>query len=282
MAKSRRAFVIAEVGINHNGSLDIAKKLIQSAHDAGCDAVKFQKRTISEVYDAAALDVPRESPFGTTNREQKEGLEFGRVEFTEIDRFCKSLGIKWFASAWDVDSQIFLQQFNLEYNKVASALLTHRKLLEMIASEGRHTFISTGMSTKIQIDKAVKIFQKANCPFELMHCNSEYPSPDASANLRTMGWLRSRHRCSVGYSGHEVDILASIAASTLGATSVERHLTLDKTMYGSDQSSSIEPGEMAELVTSIRRVEVMMGNATKVVTDKEKEIAEKLRRINDL
>ena len=168
-------FVIAEIGINHNGSLDITRKLIDAAAAAGCDAVKFQKRTIEEVYTKEDLDRTRDSPWGTTNRQQKEGLEFGKEEYDIIDAYCKSAGIEWFASAWDLKSQKFLKQYDCKYNKVASALLTYRELLEDIASEKKHTFISTGMSTLEQIDKAVKIFEDAGCSYELMHCNSTYP-----------------------------------------------------------------------------------------------------------
>ena len=220
-------FIIAEIGINHNGDMKITKKLIDGAVSAGCDAVKFQKRTIEEVYDAADLDRPRESPWGTTNRQQKEGLEFGEEEYTQIDEYCKEKGISWFASAWDLKSQKFLQQYNLKYNKIASAMLTHSELLEEVAKEGRHTFISTGMSTLEEIDAAVNIFRKHNCSFELMHCNSTYPMPVEDANLRVMGTLKDRYGCNIGYSGHEVGIMVCCAAVAMGATSIERHITLD-------------------------------------------------------
>ena len=182
-------FVIAEVGINHNGSLDIAKQLIDAAAEAGCDAVKFQKRTVDVVYTKEELDKARESPWGTTNRQQKYGLEFTKEDYQEIDQYCKNAGIEWLASAWDVESQKFLRQFDCKYNKVASAMLTHRELLKTIASEKRHTFISTGMSTLEQIDKAVQIFEDADCSYELMHCNSTYPMPVEDANLKVMHTL---------------------------------------------------------------------------------------------
>ena len=179
----KKVFVIAEVGINHNGDLDLAKKLIDTAVLSGCDAVKFQKRTIEHVYSPEELDVPRESPFGTTNREQKNGLEFGKKEYDQIDAYCKSKGIEWFASAWDIESQNFLRQYDLKYNKVASAMLTIEPMLRAIAAEGKYTFISTGMSTLEEIKFAVDIFNSVGCPFELMHCNSSYPMKNEEANL---------------------------------------------------------------------------------------------------
>ena len=197
-----KTFVIAEIGINHNGDLKIAKKLINGAAKAGCDAVKFQKRTLDLVYTEKDLDKPRESPWGTTNREQKQGLEFSKRQYDAIDTHCKKKGIEWLASAWDVESQIFLRQYDLKYNKVASAMLTHRKLLEMVAEEGKHTFISTGMSTLQQIRDAVEIFEETECPYELMHCNSTYPMKIEDANLRVIQTLRNEFKCDVGYSGH--------------------------------------------------------------------------------
>ena len=196
-------FIIAEIGINHNGDLDIAKKLIDNAALAGCDAVKFQKRTVEDVYSPEELDVHRESPWGTTNRQQKNGLEFSLEDYQEIDRYCKEKKIEWFASAWDLKSQEFLGQFDLKYNKVASAMLTVTPLVEAIAKQGRYTFISTGMSTIEEIESVVKIFRKYNCPFELMHCVSTYPMKDENANLTMMQTLREKFSCKVGYSGHE-------------------------------------------------------------------------------
>ena len=271
-------FIIAEIGINHNGDMKITKKLIDGAVSAGCDAVKFQKRTIEEVYDAADLDRPRESPWGTTNRQQKEGLEFGEEEYTQIDEYCKEKGISWFASAWDLKSQKFLQQYNLKYNKIASAMLTHSELLEEVAKEGRHTFISTGMSTLEEIDAAVNIFRKHNCYFELMHCNSTYPMPVEDANLRVMGTLKDRYGCNIGYSGHEVGIMVCCAAVAMGATSIERHITLDRAMYGSDQAASMELPGLKKLVEYVRDIEIAFGSPEKVVTRKEQEIKAKLRR----
>lgn len=277
-----KTFVIAEIGINHNGSLDIAKKLIDAASMAGCDMVKFQKRTIETVYTKDDLDRPRESPWGTTNRQQKEGLEFSRADYNEIDRYCREKGIEWTASAWDVESQKFIQTYNLNYNKVASAMLTNRALLEEIASEQRHTFISTGMSTIEQIKKAVQIFKDKNCSYELMHCNSSYPMKVEDANLKTIETLRNTFSCNVGYSGHETGLIVSCAAVCFGATSIERHITLDRAMYGSDQSASLEIPGLIKLVKYIRAIESATGTGEKVVTETEMNIASKLRRVDTL
>lgn len=272
-------FIIAEIGINHNGDLQIAKKLIDGAIFAGCDAVKFQKRTVEKVYSKEELDKPRESPWGTTIRDQKLGLEFGKEEYDEIDRYAKERGIPWFASAWDIESQEFLRRYNLRYNKVPSALLTHHELLKMAAEEKRYTFISTGMSTTEEIGAAVDIFRKADCPFELMHCNSCYPMKDEDANLRLIPELRKRFNCKVGYSGHEVGLIVACAAAVLEATSIERHITLDHSMYGSDQAASIEIMGFHRLVKYIRAIEKALGNGIKVVTEEEKKVKAKLRKI---
>lgn len=278
----KKVFIIAEIGINHNGDIDIAKKLIDGAVEARCDLVKFQKRTVEIVYTAEDLDRPRESPWGNTNRQQKMGLEFGEKEYAEIDRYCREKGIQWTASAWDVPSQVFLRKFNLNYNKVASAMLTNRELMEEIAAEHRHTFISTGMSSMDQIGKVVKIFRDARCPFELMHCNSTYPMKDEDANLHTIATLRSTFECDVGYSGHETGLIVSCAATALGATSIERHITLDRSMYGSDQSASVELSGLTKLVKYIRAVEKSLGTRIKTITPKEAEISKKLRRVDTL
>ncbi len=270
-------FIIAEIGINHNGDIGIAKDLIKVAKEAGCDAVKFQKRTIELVYSKELLDSPRESPWGATQRAQKEGIEFGYEEYKEIDRFCGEVGIEWFASAWDLESQKFLRQFNCKYNKIASAMLTYEPLLEMAASEKKHTFISTGMSTVEQIDRAVEIFRKAGCPFELMHCISTYPMEDEDANLNCINTLRERYKCNVGYSGHEVGLAVSYAAAALGITSLERHVTLDRAMYGSDQAASVEPMGLKSLVGAVRKIEKAMGDGAIGVLAKEVPISKKLR-----
>lgn len=270
-------FIIAEIGINHNGSLDIAKQLIDVAKDSGADAVKFQKRTIDLVYTQDLLESPRKSPWGTTQREQKEGLEFGLEEFKEIDRYCREKGIAWFASAWDLESQKFLRQFNLKYNKIASAMLVYEPLLRMIAEEKRHTFISTGMSKIADLDRVVDIFRKAGCPFELMHCVSTYPMTDEDANLNRIKALRERYGCNVGYSGHEVGLAVSYAAAALRITSLERHITLDRSMYGSDQSASVEPSGFRMLVGAVRKIELAMGDGALEMNAKEASISGKLR-----
>jgi N-acetylneuraminate synthase len=272
-------FIIAEIGINHNGDIDIAKDLIAAAKSAGCDAVKFQKRTIEKVYSKEFLDSHRDSPWGTTQRDQKVGLEFGYDKYSEIDRYCRELGIDWFASAWDLESQLFLTQFNCKYNKIASPMLVYHELLESVASEGKHTFISTGMSTEEQIDTAVQIFNDRNCPFELMHCISIYPMNDEDANLNRINTLRKRYGCNVGYSGHEVGGFAvSCAAAALSITSLERHITLDRAMYGSDQAASLEIAGLNLLVSSVRKIEKAMGDGLFICSNPgEITVARKLR-----
>lgn len=270
-------FIVGEIGINHNGDLKIAKELIDWAALAGCDAVKFQKRTIDKVYTKEYLDGYRESPWGTTQREQKEGLEFGKSEYEEIDKYCKEKGIEWFASAWDIESQMFLKQFDLRYNKIASAMLTNEELLREVAGERKYTFIATGMSTYEEIDYAVSIFKEYGCPFELMHCNSTYPMPKEDANLRLIPELRERYHCKVGYSGHESGRIVSTSAVALGATSLERHITLDNTMYGSDQAASLNVRDLVRLIEDVRLIEKILGNGEKVLSEKERETRKKLR-----
>jgi N-acetylneuraminate synthase len=270
-------FFIAEIGINHNGSLEIAKDLINLAKEAGCDAVKFQKRTIELVYSKEFLDSLRESPWGTTQRTQKEGLEFGLQEYQEIDRYCNKIQIEWLASAWDIPSQKFLRQFNLQYNKIASAMIIDKKFLATVASENKYTFISTGMCEESYIQNAINIFEEAKCPFELMHCVSTYPMKDEDANLNRIKVLREKFKCKVGYSGHEIGLAVSFAAAALGITSLERHITLNRGMYGSDQAASLEPDALKRLVGGIRKIEKAMGNGEICITRKEISIAEKLR-----
>ena len=241
-------FFIAEIGINHNGDMNITKKLIDMAKNSGCNAVKFQKRDIDTVYTQEYLNSTRQSPWGTTQREQKQGLEFGKEEYDEIDRYCKKIGILWSASAWDVESQKFLRQYDLPFNKIASAMLTHEELLNEVASEKRHTFISTGMSTFFDIDRAVAIFRHHDCPFTLFHCVSTYPCKDEDCNINMIKTLSERYGCPIGYSGHESGILPSLLSVSAGATALERHITLDKNMYGSDQSASIEEEQLRNLV----------------------------------
>ena len=270
--------IIGEIGINHNGDMSICKKLIDATKDAGADCVKFQKRDINQVYTQEFLDSPRKSQWGTTQREQKLGLEFSVEQYQEIKDYCKSKGIEWFASAWDINSQKFLRQFNCKYNKVASAMIVHTELLKEIASEGKHTFISTGMTTYNDIQTAVDIFKEADCSFELMHTVSTYPMNDQDANLNMIKVLREKFGCNVGYSGHEVGLAVSYAASALGITSLERHITLDRAMYGSDQSASVEPVGFRQLVGAVRKIELAMGDGIKRVTEAEELIADNLRQ----
>ena len=272
-----KTMMIAEIGINHNGDMDIVKKLIDIAVAADCDIVKFQKRTIDKVYTLDFLDSYRESPWGTTQRAQKEGLELSAENYQEINEYCSNKGIEWMASAWDVESQKFLQQFNLKYNKVASAMLGNFELLTEIAKEGRFTFISTGMSTYEEVDAVVNIFKQYNCPFEIMHCNSTYPMKPEDANLRLIPILKERYKVDIGFSSHEIGVVATLGAVALGATSIERHITLDRNMYGSDQKASTEPDELIELVKQIRVMESALGNGEKTLTVAELEVRKKLR-----
>jgi len=270
-------FIIAEIGINHNGDMDICKKLIDVALDSGCNAVKFQKRDIDLVYSKEMLDSPRESPWGITQRSQKEGLEFNELQFKEIANYCKAKEIDWFASAWDTNSQLFLRQFDCKYNKVASAMIVHTELLKLIAEEQKHTFISTGMSTFEDIDKAVNIFENAKCSFELMHTVSTYPMKDEDANLNLINTLREKYKCNVGYSGHEVGLAVSYGAAAMGITSLERHITLGRAMYGSDQSASVEPQGLRKLISAVRKIEIAKGDGKKIISQDEFAIAKKLR-----
>ncbi len=274
----KKPFLIAEIGINHNGDINIAKQLIKSAKDCGFDAVKFQKRTINIVYDEKTLDAPRESPWGTTTREQKLGLEFEKKEYDEIDKYCKELNIDWFASAWDVESLKFLKNYNLKYNKIASAMIVDKFFLNEVAKAHIHTFISTGMSSKNDIDNAVNIFKKNNCSFELMHCVSTYPMKTVDANLITIQQLKENYKCDVGYSGHENGVVVSLAALQFSISSLERHITLDRTMYGSDQAASLEPMGMKSLIESVNKYIDAIGTPSLgKILDEEIPIAKKLR-----
>ena len=271
-------FIVAEIGINHNGDMSICKELIDIASESGCNAVKFQRRDINKVYTQDFLNSYRESPWGTTQRDQKSGLEFDLNEYKEINQYCKEKGIEWFASAWDLNSQKFLQQFNCKYNKIASAMIVYEDLLKMVAKEGRHTFISTGMTTYDDIQKAVDIFRVADCPFELMHTVSTYPLKVENANLNMINTLRDKFQCNVGYSGHEVGLAISYAAAAFNITSLERHITLDRAMYGSDQSASVEPQGFRQLVSSVRVIEEAMGDGVKYFIEEEEPIATNLRQ----
>ena len=271
-------FICAEIGINHNGSIAITKKLIDVAVRCGCDAVKFQKRNVEMVYTKETLDSPRESPFGKTTREQKLGLELSLKQYSMIDKYCKKQKIHWYVSSWDVQSQIEMRKFHTKYNKIASAMLIHKKLLETVAEEKKYTFISTGMSSIKQITDAVKIFRKYKCPIELMHSHSSYPMSEEEANLRVIPFLIKKFKCKVGYSGHETGSYAiCLSAAVLGATSIERHITLDRTMYGSDQAASLEESGLKRLVRDVRMLEKILGDGKKRVWKSELPAQKKLR-----
>ena len=272
-------FITAEIGTNHVGSIDIAKKIIDVAVETGCDAVKFQKKDVENIYSKEFLDAYLESPWGTTQRSMRLNREFSLEQFKEIDDYCRTKKIEWYVSCWDTKSQIEMRQFNTKYNKVASAMLTHEKLLHLIAEERKHTFISTGMSTIDDIEKAVNIFKKYDCPFELMHTNSSYPSTLDEANLYVISELQKKFKCEVGYSGHEKSAyLVCVCAVMLGATSIERHVTIDRTLYGHDQAASLEPLGLRRLVRDIRTVDKILGDGKKRIWDSELETVKKLRQ----
>jgi N-acetylneuraminate synthase len=270
-------FITAEIGINHNGDINTAKELINVAKEAGCDAVKFQKRTVDKVYTQEFLDSHRESPWGNTQRDQKNGIELKLEDYIEIDDFCRKLGIEWFASCWDLESQAFINGFKLNYNKIASAMLSHVSLLNLVASTGKHTFISTGMSTFNEIKLAMKIFENHNCPFELMHCVATYPMKVEDANLNRIKTLRDIFECKVGYSGHEVGLSVSCAALGMGISSLERHITLDRSMYGTDQPASLEPNGLRQLVKYAREIEKALGGGSLEMMECEKPMISKLK-----
>ena len=274
----QKIYYIAEIGINHNGNIDIAKQLIDNAKIAGFNAVKFQKRTIEIVYSKEILDSLRESPWGKTTREQKLGLEFEQKEYEIINDYCKEKKIDWFASAWDVKSIEFLDQFNLKYQKIASAMIVDLDFIEQAAKRGQYTFISTGMSTLKNIEDAVKIFRDNNCEFELMHCVSTYPMNPEDANLVTINQLKKIFNCKVGYSGHESGVVTSFAAGMMGISSLERHITLDRSMYGSDQSASLELRGMIDLIDGINKMLKTLGEEKAgYIFPEEEKIAKKLR-----
>jgi N-acetylneuraminate synthase len=269
-------FIIAEIGINHNGDLAVTRKLIDAAAEAGCDAVKFQKRTVDVVYTAEELAKPRDNPFGPTNGDLKRGLEFGQAQYQEIDRHCRDRGILWFASCWDEASVDFIEWFNPPCYKIASASLTDDGLLRHHKKKGRPIVLSTGMSTLAQVDHAVEVLGKEN--LVLLHTNSTYPSKVEELNLRVMLTLTKRYDVPVGYSGHEVGLAPSVAAAALGACVIERHITLDRAMWGSDQAASVEPQGFTRLVRDIRAIEVSFGDGEKRIYDSEVPIMKKLRR----
>ena len=273
-------FIIGEIGTNHAGDIKIAKKIIDAAVDSGFDAVKFQKKNVEKIYTNKFLDSYLESPWGTTQREMRLYREFSNKQFNEIDMYCKKKKIPWFVSCWDIDSQIEMKKFNLKYNKIASAMLIHEKLLKIVAKEKKHTFVSTGMSEMKNIEKAVKIFRKEKCPFELLHTNSSYPMKNNEANLKLISTLAKKFKCNVGYSGHEKGAsFVSTAAVIMGATTIERHITIDRTLYGHDQAASLEPEGMRRLVRDIRMIDEIMGDGVKRIWKSELPNMKKLRQI---
>lgn len=269
-------YIIAEIGINHNGDIDVAKRLIDLAKLSGCNAVKFQKRTIDVVYKPEELAAPRESPFGNTNGDLKYGLEFELEEYQEIDRYCKEKNIPWFASCWDEASVDFIGQFDVPCYKIASASLTDDDLLRHIKSKGKPIILSTGMSTLEQIDHAVEILGKND--LVILHATSTYPAEYVELNLSVIPALKQRYGVPIGYSGHETGIPSSIAVVALGACMVERHITLDRAMWGSDQAASLGPGGIIKMVSGIRLMEMAMGDGVKQVIERETPIIKKLRR----
>jgi N-acetylneuraminate synthase len=274
----KKPYLIAEIGINHNGDIEIAKKLIDLAKRTGFDSVKFQKRDIDLVYSKSLLKSYRESPWGNTQRDQKEGLEFNEDQYREIDKHCKEINIEWFASAWDTKSLNFLDKFNLKYQKIASAMIVDKNFLAEVAQRKAHTFISTGMSTYQNIADAVEIFKQNNCSFELMHCVSIYPLKVKDVNLETIKGLKKEFNCNVGYSGHENGMMVSVGALMYGISSLERHITLDRTMYGSDQAASLEEKGLEMLIKGIHKILLAMGkNSIGNIHEDEVKIAKKLR-----
>ncbi len=271
-----KIFLIAEIGINHNGSLSTAKKLIDLAKKTGFDAVKFQKRTPEITTPKSKAEIIRDTPWGKISYlNYKKKLEFGKKEFDEINKYCKKLKITWFASPWDIDSNIFLKKYNLKFNKVASPVLTNLQLIEHIAKQKKYTFISTGMSSMKNIDQAVKIFKKQNCKFTLMHCISAYPCSEKDLNLKMIETLENKYKVDVGYSGHEKSVSPSLMAACLGATCIERHITLDRTMWGTDQAASLEENGMKNLVDLVRKFEICKGDGIKkFLLDEKKKLQE--------
>lgn len=274
---SHPCFVIAEIGINHNGDLNNAKKLIDMAVECGCDAVKFQKRTIELVYTKEELERERPNFFGNTNGDLKRGLEFGQKEYDEINKYCEKKDIIWFASCWDKLSVDFIEQYNPPCYKIASALLTDDNLLEYTKSKGKPILLSTGMSTIEQIDHAMKILGNENTV--IMHCTSTYPTNADEINLNVIKNLKEKYDCPVGYSGHERGITPSILAVSVGACTIERHITLDRTSWGSDQAASLEEKGLKSMVRDIRQVPTLLSDGVKIVYQRELPIIEKLRKV---
>jgi N-acetylneuraminate synthase len=283
VGEGHAAYIVAEVGINHNGCVNTAKKLIDAASLAGCDAVKFQKRTPELCVPAAVRDVVRETPWGMiTYMEYRRRMEFGEDAFGEIDRYCREKGMAWFVSCFDRPSLDFMERFDTPCIKIPSCCLTDDALLTHARSLGRPVVLSTGMSTWEQVTHAVEVasrFGRGVSGLVLLHCTSTYPCPPAELNLRMLGTLRESFGCPVGYSGHEVGLQTTVAAATLGACFIERHITLDRAMWGSDQAASVEPGGLSRLVRDVRVVEQAMGDGVKRVYDSELPVMKRLRLV---
>lgn len=277
VGKDQPCFIVAEIGINHNGSLSTAKQLIDASVACGCDAVKFQKRTVELVYTSEELDKPRESPFGTTNRQLKIGLEFGQQEYQEIDEHCRKCGIIWFASCWDQRSVDFIDQFAPPCFKIPSALLTNSKILKYVRAKGRPVILSTGMSTMNEIRSAVRVLGEEQ--LVILHCTSSYPATPSELNLKVIESYSKEFPCPIGYSGHEVGLQTTLAAVVVGACMVERHITLDRSMWGTDQPASVEPQGLTRLVRDIRVIETALGDGCKRVYDSELPVRAKLRKV---
>jgi len=273
-------FMIAELGINHNGDINICKKLIDMASESGCHAVKFQKRSVNIIYTKEELAKPRESPFGNTNGDLKRGLEFGEEEYKEIDEYCKKKGIIWFASPWDEESVDFLEKFNVPCYKIASASLTNRGLLKKIRNTGKPIIMSTGLSTLEQVKKAVDFLGEEN--LVIMHCTSTYPSAPEEHDLNVIKEYRKYFNCPIGYSGHEPNVWPTITAAAIGACILERHITLDRSMFGSDQAASLERKGISLICEIAKLIPIYLGSDKKIVHDSEKPIITKLRRVDDL
>ena len=272
--------IIVEIGTNHMGDVNVAKQIIDIAVDSGANIVKLQRKNVEKIYTKKFLDSYLESPWGTTQREMRLHREFSDKQFKEIANYCKKKKIPWFVSCWDVESQIHMRKFKTKYNKVASAMIIHKDLLEEIAKERKYTFISTGMSEMKDIENAVKIFKKHKCPFELMHCNSAYPIADDEANLKLIPILKKKFKCKVGYSGHEIGATnVSVPAVMMGASSIERHVTVSRTNYGYDQAASLEKEGLRKLVRDIRILDKIMGDGKKKIWASEKPNIKKLRQI---
>ena len=272
--------IIAEIGTNHMGDVNVAKQIIDIAVDSGANIVKLQRKNVKKIYTKKFLDSYLESPWGTTQREMRLHREFSDKQFKEIADYCKKKKIPWFVSCWDVESQIHMRKFKTKYNKVASAMIIHKKLLEEIAKEKKYTFISTGMSEMKDIENAVKIFKKYKCPFELMHCNSAYPISNDEANLKLIPMLKKKFKCKVGYSGHEIGATnVSVPAVMMGASSIERHVTVSRANYGYDQAASLEKEGLRKLVRDIRILDKIMGDGKKKIWASEKPNIKKLRQI---